>query len=314
MEPLFDSTFLRTLDRLTLLTRRTIVGDMQGERRSPRRGASVEFADFRPYTLGDDIRQIDWNLYARMERFFLKLFVAEEEVTVHLLLDTSNSMNWGEPAKWGHACRIAGALGYITLNSLDRVTVAAFGLAPPPPAESGAAEKRPSADQATRAHIRARLPGVRGKRGAIPLFHFLQNLAPSGAGDFAAACRHYVTFERTAGPLILCTDLLDPGWKEGLRTLSTRPFEITLLHILAPQEIEPDLDGDFRLLDSEGGTPVEVTADLDLLRRYRDNLRTWRAEVESFCAGRGITYLFVDTSTPVEAFVLSHMRQRGVVR
>jgi len=305
MEPLFDTAFLRTLDRLTLLTRHAIVGDMQGERRSPRRGSSVEFADFRPYTLGDDIRQIDWNLYARMERFFLKLFVAEEEVTVHLLLDTSNSMNWGEPGKWHHARRIAGALGYITLNSLDRVTVATFGLGAPL-AESSAEEKRPP--------IHARLPGVRGKRGTIPLFHFLQNLEPGGAGDFAAACRHFTTIERTPGPLILCTDLLDPGWKEGLRTLSARPFEITLLHILAPQEIDPQLEGDFRLLDSEGGPPVEVTADISLLRRYHENLQTWRAEIESFCAGRGITYMFVDTATTVEAFVLSHMRQRGIVR
>ena len=104
-QPLFDSTFLRKLDRLALLTRRAMAGDMQGERRSPRRGSSVEFADFRPYTSGDDFRQIDWNMYARMERFFLKLFVAEEELTIHLLVDNSASMDWGEPNKLLYARR-----------------------------------------------------------------------------------------------------------------------------------------------------------------------------------------------------------------
>jgi len=291
MDPLFDSAFLRKLDRLTLLTRRAMAGEMQGERRSPRRGSSVEFADFRPYTVGDDIRQIDWNLYARMERFFLKLFVAEEELTIHLLLDNSASMDWGEPNKFDYARRLAGAFGYISLSSLDRATVAAFS--------SGSAQQ---------------LPGARGKRGAIPLFAFLQKLTPGGAGNLAATCHRYIQTARNTGPLILCSDLLDPNWEHALRTLASRPFEITLLHILAPQEIDPQLDGDFRLVDSESGTPVEITADLDMLRRYRQNFDAWRGEVESFCNGRSINYLFVDTSIPVEDFVLAQMRKRGVLR
>lgn len=290
-EPLFDSAFLRKLDRLALLTRRAMPGETQGERRSVRRGTSVEFADFRPYTPGDDIRQIDWNLYARMERFFLKLYVAEEELTIHLLLDNSASMDWGEPNKLRYARRAAGAFGYIALSSLDRVTVTAFG------AGNG-----------------QQLPGVRGKRGALPLFAFLQKLPPGGAGDLVAACHRYIQTARNTGPLLLCSDLLTPNWADALRALSSRPFEITLLHLLAPQEIDPQIDGDFRLLDAEGGAPIEITADLDLLRRYRQNLDEWRAEVETFCNGRNITYLFVDTAIPVEEFVLSQMRRRGVLR
>jgi uncharacterized protein (DUF58 family) len=170
-EPLFDTAFLRKLDRLSLLTRQAMSGEMQGERRSPRRGASVEFADFRPYTPGDDIRQIDWNLYARMERFFLKLFVAEEELTIHMLIDNSRSMDWGEPNKLHYARQAAGAFGYITLSSLDRVTVTAFGAG----TEGGAWQ----------------LPGVRGKRGALPLFSFLQKLSPSSGADLPTVCRRY---------------------------------------------------------------------------------------------------------------------------
>jgi uncharacterized protein (DUF58 family) len=268
-----------------------MAGDMQGERRSPRRGSSVEFADFRSYVPGDDIRQIDWNLYARMERFFLKLMVAEEELTIHLLVDNTASMDWGDPNKLAYARRAAGAFGYIALSSLDRVTVTTLA--------SGKAQQ---------------LPSVRGKRGALPLFDFLQKLPAGAEGNLLATAKHYVRIARNVGPLLLCSDLMDPNWKEALRTLTSRPFEITILHILAPQELHPDIDGDFRLLDAEGGAPIEITADLDVLRQYDDNLHSWRAEIENFCSGRGINYIFVDTSVPVEEFVVSNLRRRGVLR
>jgi uncharacterized protein (DUF58 family) len=289
-EPLFDSTFVRKLDRLAILTKRAMAGDIQGERRSPRRGSSVEFADFRPYTVGDDIRQIDWNLYARMERFFLKLFVAEEELSIHLLLDTSPSMDWGEPNKLLYARRLAGAFGYVALANLDRVTVTAFG---------GSGKQMPS---------------VRGKRGAIALFDFLQRLAAGGSTNLAALAHRYIQTARNPGPLLLCSDLLDEGWKDALATLSSRPFEITLMHVLAPQELDPQIDGDFRLVDVEGGAPVEISADLDTLRRYRENLTSWQVEIENFCNGRGIVYVPVDTSAPFEDFFLSQLRRRGVLR
>jgi len=124
---LFDEAFLRKLERLAILSRRAMAGQLQGERRSPKRGQSVEFADFRPYAQGDDFRRIDWNAYARLERFFIKLFIEEEDLTVHLLVDTSRSMDWGQPNKLWYAVRAAGALGYVALAGLDRVTVTAFG-------------------------------------------------------------------------------------------------------------------------------------------------------------------------------------------
>jgi uncharacterized protein (DUF58 family) len=290
-QPLFDAAFIRKLDRMALLTKRAMAGDMQGERRSPRRGSSVEFSDFRPYTTGDDIRQIDWNMYARMERFFLKLYVAEEELTIHLLVDNTASMDWGQPNKLLYAKRAAGAFGYIALSSLDRVTVTAFG-------DGGVRQ----------------LPGVRGKRGALPLFDFLQKLPTGRSGNLVESCRRYARTARNTGPLLFCSDLMDPNWEEALRVLTSRAFEITMLHTLSPQELRPELDGDFRLVDAEGGEPIEITADLDALRRYEENLQSWRNDIESFCNGRGITYLFVDTSTPIEDFILSTLRRRGVLR
>src|SRR5690242_5399616 len=217
-QPLFDSAFLRKVDRLALLTKRAMAGDMQGERRSPRRRSSVEFAGFRAYVAGVDIRYIDWNLYARMDRFYLKLRVAEEELTIHLLVDNTASMDWGEPNKLTYARRAAGAFGYIALSSLDRVTVTALA--------AGAARQ---------------LPGVRGKGGAIPLFDFLQRLPAGEGGSLLRTCRHYIQIARNAGPLLLCSDLMDAEWKEALRALSSRPFEITILHILAPQELRPEI-------------------------------------------------------------------------
>lgn len=291
-EPLLDTAFLRKLDRLAIVMKRAMPGDIQGERRSPRRGSSVEFADYRPYTSGDDIRQIDWNLYARAERFYLKLFVAEEELNIHLLVDTSASMDWGQPNKLRYAKQIAAAFGYIALSNLDRVSVTAFGAGP------GSAQ----------------LPGVRGKRGALPLFGFLQGLGAGKGGDLAKACRSYMQAARTPGPLLLCSDLLDAGWKDALGALSSRPFEVTVMHTLAPQEREPELDGDFKLVDVESGQPVEISADLDLLRRYKEQLAAWQAEIESYCSARGMNYLAVDTAVPVDEFVISRMRKRGILR
>ena len=288
---LFDESFLRQLDRLALIARRPVAGEMQGERRSPRRGPSVEFADFKPYVSGDDFRQIDWNLYARAERFFLKLFVAEEELTIHLLLDTSRSMDWGEPNKLWYAKRVAGAVGYIALTNLDRVTLSAFG------------QER-----------EVRMPAQRSRRGALPLFRFLMDLPAGASADFAAVCRRYARTAHNPGPLLLCSDLMDEQWQAGLQALLARRFEITVIHALAPQEVAPELEGDVRLLDAEGGLPVDLTADVDLLRRYEASLRSWREEVAAYCAGHGIAYVPLETSLPVEELLLSLLRHRGVVR
>ncbi|MBA3943603.1 MAG: DUF58 domain-containing protein [Herpetosiphonaceae bacterium] len=287
---LFDASFLAQLDRLALATKRALAGDLQGERRSPRRGASVEFADFKAYVPGDDFRQIDWNLYARLDRFFLKLFMAEEELTIHFLLDTSRSMDWGQPNKLRYAKRVTGAVGYIALSNLDRVTLTAFG-------QSGVIE----------------MPLQRTKQGAVPLFRFLQGLQPGSQTDFAEVGRRYARTARNPGPLLLCTDLLDAEWQAGLQALLRRRFEITLLHLLAPEEIEPSIDGDLRLMDAEGGLPVDLTADPDLLTRYYTSLTNWRDEISTFCSSRSIAYVPVTTSLPIETLLLHLMRQRGIL-
>jgi uncharacterized protein (DUF58 family) len=312
---LFDEAFLRRLERLAILSRRAMAGQLQGERRSPKRGQSVEFADYRPYTPGDDFRRIDWNAYARLERFFIKLFVEEEDLTVHLLVDTSRSMDWGQPNKLWYAVRAAGALGYVALAGLDRVTVTALGA-------STDQQISKSTNQQVVDDSLAYFPPRRGKGQALALFSFLQSLTSGGRTHLSPRLRAYASAATQPGPLLLLSDLLDDGWAEGLRALASRGFEVTVLHILAPDELNPETSewlggastGDFKLLDIETGAEVEITADYDLLGRYQDGLAAWREELRHFCGARGMHYVPVETSLPVEELLFAWMRQRGVLK
>lgn len=305
-ERLFGEDFLRRLERLALIARRASTGQTQGERRSPKRGQSVEFADFRPYVAGDDFRRIDWNAYARLERFFIKLFVEEEDLTVHILLDTSHSMDWGEPNKLWYAARVAGALGYIALVGLDRVTLSAIGDAQGLP-DGGYFSPH------------------RGKRQALPLFQFLQTLVeqkknwPGQPFDPFRALRDYASSRAgngaaQPGSLILISDLENDGWIEGLRALASRRFEITVIHILAPEEVNPEISGDLRLIDSEDFSEVEVTADYDLVSRYKSSLLEWQANLHHFCAARGMLYIPLQTSLPLEDLLFAWLEKQGVLR
>ncbi|GAB4531201.1 MAG: DUF58 domain-containing protein [Anaerolineales bacterium] len=283
---------LARLERLTLMSRRALAGQLQGQRRSPKRGQSIEFADFRPYTRGDDFRRIDWNAYARLERLFIKLFVEEEDLTIHLLLDTSRSMDWGEPNKLHYARQAAAALGYVALHSLDRVTVTAFA-----PRQNTSA-----------------LPALRGKANAPQLFSFLESLPPAERTDLGPRLQRYALQAAQRGPLLLFSDLLDPTWQQGLHALAGRSFEITVLHILAPQEYNPNLRGDLKLRDIETGQCLEISLDDITLRHYHETLDSWQREIRAFCQARRILYLPVRSDTPLESLIFAHLAAHGLVK
>jgi uncharacterized protein (DUF58 family) len=302
---MFDEAFLRRLERLAILSRRAVAGQLQGERRSSKRGQSVEFADFRPYSAGDDFRRIDWNAYARLERFFIKLFVEEEDLTVHLLIDTSRSMDWGEPNKLNYALRAAGALGYVALVGLDRVTVTALG-GGQSNGHGGALYFSPH----------------RGKGQALALFSFLQQLGASGRASLAPRLASYAAGAPQPGPLLLFSDLLDARWPDGLNALAARGFEVSVLHLLAPDEANPGLSswldaaptGDFKLRDVETDAEVEITADYELLERYRRGLADWQEELRRFCGARGMAYVPFETSLPLDDLLFAWLRRRGVLK
>lgn len=310
---LFDETFLRRLESLTLIARQAQRGQWQGERRSPKRGQSVEFADYRNYVPGDDFRLVDWNAYARLERFFLKLFVEEQDLTVHLLVDTSRSMDWppesaGQPDhKFTYACRAAAALGYIALASLDRVTVSAVG---------GRADTPP-------------FPPHRGRQQAFALFDYLSGLSATGSTGLAQTLTRYAAHSRHPGPLLIFSDLFDtssdspprllvssppPSWTNSLNALLSHRFEISLIHLLSPDEVDPPLTGDLRLLDAETGHAVEITADYESLARYKAGLAAWQTEIRDWCSKRNIAYIPVTTDTPFEEFIFTFLRQRGLLK
>jgi len=303
---LLDEAELRKLERLSVMSRRAMSGQMQGERRSPKRGQSVEFADYRPYSPGDDFRRIDWNAYARMERFFIKLFVEEEDQTVHLLVDASSSMNWGSPNKLAYALKTAAALGYIALAGLDRVTVTVAGSGNPGSANTGAGV----------------FPPHRGKQSAMALFTFLEQFLPAApkpsaphgqpAAPLSSQLRNYTA--AAPGPLILLSDLFEPDLQPPISGLQSRGFDVTLLHLLAPDELDPGLEGDLKLVDVERGVPVEITADYDLLSRYRRALADWQAEWRAFCAARGIAYIPVETTLPLDDLLFAWLRRYAVIR
>ncbi len=322
--PLFDESFLRRLESLTLIARQAQRGQWQGERRSPKRGQSVEFADYRNYVPGDDFRLVDWNAYARLERFFLKLFVEEQDLTMHLLLDTSRSMDWPLEAsgqlshKFTYARRAAAALGYIALASLDRVTVTALAAGPE----------------------RTHFPPHRGRQQAFALFDFLTGLVANEATNLAQSFSRYAAQARQPGPLLIFSDLLDssqpsyppisnyqypkgtmlpitnpqPSFAPGLTALLARRFEVSLIHLLSPDEVEPPLNGDLRLLDTETGQAVEITADYEALARYKAGLAAWQAEIRAWCSRHNIAYVSVTTDVPFEEFIFAFLRQRGILK
>jgi uncharacterized protein (DUF58 family) len=303
--PHFPSTLLHKLEAKTHIARQAQRGHWQGERRSPKRGQSVEFADYRNYVPGDDFRLVDWNAYARLERFFLKLFVEEQDLTVHLLVDTSRSMDWppeaaGQPDhKFTYARRAAAALGYIALASLDRVTVSSIG---------GGGETPPF------------LPH-RGRQHAFALFDYLTGLSATGMANLTQALTRYAAHARQPGPLLIFSDLLDPDESSPPRLLASsltallaRRFEISLIHLLSPDEVDPPLTGDLRLLDAETGHTVEITADYESLARYKAGLAAWQAEIRDWCSKRNVAYVPITTDTPFEEFIFAFLRQRGILK
>jgi uncharacterized protein (DUF58 family) len=291
-KPLLDSQFLARLEQLELVSRKIFLGRLKGERRSKRKGQSVEFADYRNYVVGDDLRFLDWNLYARLDRLFLRLFMEEEDLHFYLLIDNSLSMDFGTPTKLHYARQIAAALGFIGLVNLDRVMVEAFNN-----------------------RLTQTLPALRGRRSLWRLLDFLQKLEPAGPSDLKQALRTFSIKCSGKGVVVLLSDLMDKnGYEEALRYLIARQLDIYVIQILSQEEIEPEIVGDLRLVDVEDNDVAEITVSGPLLKRYKQNLAAFRAGIHEFCNRRGVTYLFTSNQVPFDRLVLTYLRQRGLVR
>ena len=291
-QKLIDAELMKKIERLSISSKRMFPGTMKGKRRSPKRGSSVEFADYRDYQLGDDFRFVDWNIYARLDRLFLKTFVEEENILIHILLDSSVSMNFGSPSKLEYGKRVAAVLGYIGLVGLDMVTVSSF-------AEDLADQVRP----------------LRGKDRIFTLLDFLENIQPSQQTRMDASLQRYVLKMSHAGVAIVISDFLVPqaSYEAGLKALMYKNFDVNVIHVMSEEELHPKLSGELKLLDAETGETKEITVTERVLEGYQKRLGRFCEDLNQFCAKNNITYLRVSTSLPFEDLILRVLRRDQVV-
>ena len=296
LDDLLDSRLMAKLDAVDVVSRKIFSGKMQGERRSKRRGQSVEFADFRPYVHGDDLRFVDWNIFGRLDRLFLKMFLEEEDLSLIIAVDASASMRTGSPDTFDYARRVAMALAYIGLVNQHRVSLVSF---------SSTSIERAS--------------NLRGRRKAADVAQWLLAQEPEGGSGFEQAMRLVGTSRQGRGVMIVLSDFLFPeGFEKGLAMVAGRGFDLFAMQILAPQVVDPSreggITGDLLLVDSETGTETEVTVTPELLKIYKSRLDRLCGALRAYCARRDIVHMVVETSTPVETLMLEYLRRRGLLR
>ncbi|MBM4113807.1 MAG: DUF58 domain-containing protein [Phycisphaerae bacterium] len=295
LDELIDGRLMAKLDQVDVVSRKIFQGKIQGERRSKRRGQSVEFADFRPYVHGDDLRFVDWNIYGRLDRLFLKMFLEEEDLSLILAIDASASMDWGNPNKLEFVRRLAMALGYVGLVNHNRVSLVSF---------NGEGVKRCS--------------NLRGRRRTAEMGRWLLEMQAVGDADFATAMRTIALSRQGRGVMIVLSDFMfREGFDKGLRYLAGRGYDLFLMQVLSPEELSPGehgLSGDLRLEDVEDGATAEITVSGGLLRRYRERLDAHLASLRDFAIRRSMTHVVIDTSTDLDTLLMEYLRRRGLLR
>lgn len=289
---LLSPQMLAQLERLELVSRKIFRGRMKGERRSKRKGQSVEFADFRNYVPGDDLRFIDWNLYARLDRLFIKLFLEEEDLHFYCLVDASASMDFGEPTKLHYAKQLAAALGFIGLCRADRVKIETLG----------ASRRTPG-------------PILRGRSSLWRMLDYLQSIEPGVNVSLTEGVKEFCLRNSGKGILVLITDLMDKsGYEAALRYLTAQQMDLYVIHVLSQEELDPDVKGDLKLVDCEDHDTAEITVSKPLLDRYKRTLAAFIETAREFCSRRGASYLMTSTQNPVDNLVATYLRKRGLVR
>ncbi len=289
---LLSPELLAQLERLELVTRKIFRGQMKGERRSRRKGQSVEFADFRNYVAGDDLRLLDWNLYARLDKLIIKLFLEEEDLHFYSLIDSSLSMDYGTPTKLEFAKQLAASLAFIGLIRADRVRVETLA--------QGAGDRGPA---------------WRGRASSWRMLEHVESIQPSNQTSLTTGVKNFCLRNPGKGIVVFITDLMDKtGYEEALKYFVSHEVDCYLIHVLSQEELEPDVKGDLRLVDCEDQDEAEITVSAPLLNRYKQTLNSFVEGAQQFCARRGIHYLLANNQTPIETLVASHLRKRGLVR
>jgi uncharacterized protein (DUF58 family) len=303
--PLFSEDLLARLRRLVVVSRHTIPEGLTGEHRSKRRGSSPEFSDFKSYSQGDDFRRIDWNIYARLDELFVRLSEVTTELTIHVLLDASNSMDWRSdeslPTKARYALRVAGSLCYVSLWHFDRVVITPFG-----------------------ATLGAPFGPAQGHAHVTPMLRYLNQVPSMGPTDLVTSLDRYVHGRRRPGLLLLVSDLLsgEPDQlKDGVRTLRGRGWQTIVVHVVDQGELTPThLTGGFggrpqsaELVDLESQDRLNLLPTRQVVDRYEAEVSAWLAQIEQACDDDHTDYVRLQTDWPVESIVLSLLHKRGIV-
>jgi uncharacterized protein (DUF58 family) len=304
---LLTPELLRRLEQFQLLAARRSKSTAKGERRSKARGQSVEFADFRSYVAGDDFRHLDWNLYGRLDKLFLKLYEEERELPVRIFLDASESMTFGTPPKFDFARQVAAAVGYVALCGFDRVSLHIFP--EPDPAAPNVDAAALSAEMAARGGLRS----VRGRKSSLEFFQNLSQLTARGSADLNEGLRRGALSSRQTGVAVVLSDFLDPaGYEAGLNALIGRGFQVNAIQILAPEELNPGTYGDLRLVDSETGGMQEVTFGKYRLKAYQQTVQNFCQRLREYCTTRGMSFFSVSSEMPLEQLLLKQLRESEV--
>ena len=289
---LLDPEFMNRLDSLDLLSRKIMQGKLQGERRSKRRGQSVEFADHRPYVAGDDLRFVDWNIYGRLEQLFLKLFVEEQDLTVHIVADISASMSFGEPSKELFIKKLTAALGYVSLVNNNRVNISLF------------------ADG-----IVGQLSNMRGRNYLHKMADFLLTSDCDGVSHFEKTCRQLSSERIGSGINIVLSDFLfKENYDSALRRLIGKYYDLYVIQVLSAQELSPDISGELKLVDIEDTDIAEITVSAALMKYYKRNLNAYCNELKDFCTRRGAVYVLANSADSIESLVLNYLRRIRLLR
>jgi len=323
LEDLIDSALIAKVGGLDVASRKVFSGKLKGERRSKKRGQSVEFADHRPYVTGDDTRHIDWNIFGRLDKLFLKMFLEEEDLALHVVIDASESSDCGEPSKFAFMQKAATALGYVGLVNLNRVaatyiggvSVNAGGGEGSPPSPSRIPEGVAESSRPTEAGLVRAIRDLRGRRRTHDLSRFMCSVRPGGPIDFRGACERIALTRRGKGIMVVFSDFFfKEGYEAGLRMLVGHGYDLFCIQVLSPQEIDPPITGDLRLKDVEDADLTEVTISAPLLKRYKANLAAYCDELRQFCSRRDINFMTIPSSTPIETLLLDYLRKRGMLR
>ncbi len=289
---LFDDEFLKKLDYLNIISKRLFAGQLRAERRTRKRGAGMEFADYRSYVAGDDFRYLDWKAYLRLNKLIMRLFEEEEDLPIYFFVDSSESMEYGNPSKLDYARRVAAALCYIGLANLDRVNVISF------------------AD-----NVKSELPPLRGKGRIFRVFRFLTDIVPGGATNARDSFKTYCTEGRRRGLAVVVSDFLDPaGFEKAMDVLRHFRHDIFVIHIASHEEMNPVLKGELLLVDAENRAAREVTVTPGLLTAYRAEYTRFCEQLEQYCSRYQLGYVRTVTDYPFEELILKVFRQGRFIK